>query len=42
MMLSGREYVDTYAQKVKAAAPSSPSPDPDRPTPVDPPAALAA
>jgi len=37
MVLSGREYVDTYAQKVK----STPSRDPD-PTPIDPPAALAA
>jgi 1-acyl-sn-glycerol-3-phosphate acyltransferase len=37
MELSGREYVDMYAQMVMAAAP--PKPDP---SPVDPPAALAA
>jgi 1-acyl-sn-glycerol-3-phosphate acyltransferase len=36
MQLSGREYVDMYAQKVKSAPPK---PDP---SPVDPPAALAA
>jgi 1-acyl-sn-glycerol-3-phosphate acyltransferase len=35
MELSGREYVDMYAQKVKSARPPDPSP-------VDPPAALAA
>jgi 1-acyl-sn-glycerol-3-phosphate acyltransferase len=40
MMLSGREYVDMYAQKVKAAA--APPPQSPDPTPVDPPAALAA
>ncbi len=38
MELSGREYVDMYAQKVKAAVPP-PKPDP---SPIDPPAALAA
>ena len=37
MVLSGREYVDTYAQKVKAAEDRAPDP-----TPVDPTAAIAA
>jgi 1-acyl-sn-glycerol-3-phosphate acyltransferase len=37
MVLSGREYVDVYAQKVKSTA--DPAPDP---TPVDPTAAIAA
>jgi len=37
MVLSGREYVDMYAQKVKSTAPTSPAP-----APADPPAAIAA